>query len=333
MNVGALKLSSVRSTVLTSCAKDLFLQYTNRLTFSTCIPLYSLTEDEETTCDSNKYCDNLDVSGLSALDEMNIYFKKLGTFDIKEWSTEDTMGLLCVMTEFEESEYLSHDFYAGNALFEILRLWKPTSSTATNLFCALCESNEIEMAHLIICLVSYPGRLDDFDCFLGEMLYHLYSTKPEVWNVEWIAELLGKLEGDLECCDVDAVEVLFSFGKQLKDPAKLGKLAHSYLLATGLQNSFECRCKTAECFCPVEVDEGVAFILFEGLVRKLRWSISEKRIFFRQAVEKLFGPNVLTELGNYPAYFHKSRWLVDVAQTGIEPRFVRLGSLLDWGSL
>lgn len=254
-------------------------------------------EDEEQTCDSNKYLDSLNESGLSALDEINLYFKKLETFDIQQWSTDDTMNLLCVMTEFKDSEYLSHDFFAGNALFELLRLWKPTSSTSADLLCALCESKQIEMKHLIICLVSYPGRLSDFDSFFGEILYQLYHRKPEVWNEEWIAQLLGNLEADVECCDVDAVDVLFSFGQQLKDPAKLGKLAHSYLLATGLQNSFECRCKTAECLCPVEVDEGVAFIMFDGLVRKLGWSIGEKKIFFCKAVEKLFGPNVLTELG------------------------------------
>lgn len=255
--------------------------------------------------------DNHDECALSALEETSLYYKKLATFDLSQWSSEEAIDLLCLMVKFEDSGCLSHNFYAGNALYELLRLWRPTSSTATDFICALCELKQVDMADLIICLVGCPCRLDEFDCFLGEVLFHLNHRKPEIWNNEWIAELLSKLESDLDCCDVDTVDVLCSFGKQLKDPGKLGKLAHSYLLATGLQNSFECRCKTPECLCPVEVDEGVAFILFDGLVRRLELNMSEKRTFFCQAVDKLFGLDVLSELGNCPYKIFKCNFMYE----------------------
>ena len=243
---------------------------------------------------------NDSCESLSALDDLSLYFTKLSKFDIKNWQCSDVIDLLCLIAEFDDVELanhgLSNDLFVSNVLFEILRTWKPSGSTTSEFFSMLCELKRIDMTQLIICLVSCPCRLDDFDCFLGEVLYHLRLKNPDKWNGEWVADLLEKFEGNLECCDVDAVDVLSSFGNLLKNPGELGKIAHAYLEKTGLQNSYECRCKTAECFCPIEVDEGVAFILFDGLTRRLKWTNNEKKDFFHKAVENLFLPEVLFQL-------------------------------------
>lgn len=238
---------------------------------------------------------------LSALDEVSLYFSKLGKFDIKNWPCSDVIDLLCLLAEFDDVEFTSHDLsndlFVGNLLSELIRIWRPSSITTSEFLNALSDLKQIDMTQLITCLVSCPGGLDDFDCFLGEILYHLQQTNPETLNGEWVADLLDKFEGNMDCCVVDAVDVLSSFGSLLKNPGELGKIAHAYLVKTGLQNSFECRCKTAECLCPIEIDEGVAFILFDGLTRRLKWSNKEKKDFFCKAVDKLFLPGVLSQLG------------------------------------
>jgi hypothetical protein len=259
--------------------------------------------DPEKGQDSNKSVDN---SCESALDDISLYFSKLGKFDIKNWPCSDVIDLLCLVADFDDVEFTSHDLsndlFVGNVLFELMRIWKPSSSTTSEFFNTLCELKQIDMTQLIICLVSCPCRLDDFDCFLGEVLYHLQQKNPNTWNGEWVADLLDKFEGNLECCDIDAVDVLSSFGSLSKNPGELGKMAHAYLVKTGLQNSFECRCKTANCLCPIEVDEGVAFILFDGLTRRLKWTNNEKNDFFCKAVDKLFLPGVLFQLGRCCVY-------------------------------
>ena len=263
------------------------------------LPLLGSSENVE---DSNKSVGD-SCETLSALDDMNLYFSRLAKFNIKNWACSDVTELLCLLADFDDVDFatrdLSNDLYVGNLLYELLRLWKPSSSTTSEFFQTLCELRQIDMTQLIVCLVSCPCRLDDFDCFLGEVLYYLHQKNPDAWNAEWVADLLGILEANLECCDVDAVDVMSSFGCLLKNPAQLGKVAHAYLEKTGLQNSFECRCKTSECLCPIEVDEGVAFILFDGLTRRLKWTHNEKKQFFCKAVDKLFYSSVLYQLGKY----------------------------------
>lgn len=263
---------------------------------------YCCIGDQEKCQNLNKSVDDSSES-VSALDDLSVYFSKLSKFDIKNWPCSAVIDLLCLLAEFDDVGFpkhdLSNDLFVGNVLIELMRRWKPSSSTTSEFFSTLCESKQIDMTQLIICLVSCPCRLNDFDSFLGEVLYYLQQKNPDKWNSEWVADLLDKFEDNLECCDVDAVDVLSSLGNLLKNPGKLGKMAHVYLEKTGLQNSFECRCKTAECLCPIEVDEGVAFILFDGLTRRLKWSYNEKKEFFCKAVDKLFLPGVLCQLGEY----------------------------------
>lgn len=239
---------------------------------------------------------------FTVLDDINLFFDKLSKFDIKNWSYSDVTELLCLIAEFESEETinrdLSNDLFFGNVLVELLRSWKPSGSITAEYLASLCNQMKIDMTQLIICWVGYPCRLEDFDCFLGEVLYHIRQKNPDVWNKDWLAYLLERFESNLECSDVDAVDVLSSYGRLLNDPAELGEIARAYLEKTGLQNSFECRCKTPECHCPIEVDEGVAFILFDGLNRRLKWKINEKKAFFCKAVDGLFLKGVLCQLGN-----------------------------------
>lgn len=255
--------------------------------------------DPDKVKDTNKSADDRRESP-SATDDMNLYFSKLAKFDIKSWSCSAAIDLLCLLAELDDVDFdVSNDVVVSNVISELMRLWKPSSSTTSEFLITLCDLKEIDMSQLIICLVSCPCRLDDFDCFLGELFYHLQQRKPKTCNGEWMTDLLDKFESSLECCDVDAVDVLSSYGKLLNNPAELGKIAHAYLEKTGLQNSFECRCKTADCLCPIEVDEGVAFILCDGLTRKLKWTCNEKKDFFCKAVDNLFLPGVLLQLGKY----------------------------------
>ena len=78
-------------------------------------------------------------------------------------------------------------------------------------------------------------------------------------------------------------------GKELEDPEILGQLVREYLLANGEKRFFSIAdAKTAECQCPVSVDEGIAFIVFAGLERKMNWDEESKLKFFRSATETLW---------------------------------------------
>lgn len=123
---------------------------------------------------------------------------------------------------------------------------------------------------------------------------------------EWTPEAIGKLLQGVEDngFNIDATEVFHRMGKELDDPEALGKLVRNYLLVNAEKDSFSCRCKTVECQCPAYVDEGIAFIVFAGLERKMNWNEESKLKFFRIATDTLWAPDVLTELGNFCVCLH-----------------------------
>ena len=96
--------------------------------------------------------------------------------------------------------------------------------------------------------------------------------------MQW-GELLQSIEDN--GFHVDITEIFYHMGKEQADPTKLGELVHNYLLATGSKDSFECKCQSAECQCPVEIDEGIAYITFAGLEQKMNWDQETKNKFFQ----------------------------------------------------
>ena len=202
---------------------------------------------------------------------------------------------------------------------------------------------------MILTLCSAPIRVKFLESHVACILAGAQRKFPK----EWTPQAIGKLLQDVEDngFNIDATEVFHRMGKELEDPEVLGQLVREYLLATGEKDSFNCRCRTAECQCPVSVDEGIAFIVFAGLERKMNWDEESKLKFFRSATETLWTPDVLTELGNlitdcvqryiifswkstvstckskFPSFAYLSHWLKNVehyAFSQSEPATTRL---------
>ena len=59
------------------------------------------------------------------------------------------------------------------------------------------------------------------------------------------------------------------------------------------------RCKTPECECEVQVDEGIAYMLFENLEKKMDWGKDDKCKFFKGAADRLWTADILVEIGKH----------------------------------
>lgn len=160
----------------------------------------------------------------------------------------------------------------------------------------ISEKDEADLSSLILTLCNAPVKVKFLESHVASILTAAQRKFPKEWTSEAIGKLLQNVEDN--GFNIDATEVFHRMGKELGDPETLGTLVRDYLLASGEKDSFSCRCKTAECECPVYVDEGIAFIVFAGLERKMNWDEENKTKFFRAASDTLWTHEILTELGN-----------------------------------
>lgn len=160
----------------------------------------------------------------------------------------------------------------------------------------ISEKDEADLSSLILSLCNVPVKVKFLESHLASILTAAQRKFPKEWNTEAIGKFLQNVEDN--GFNIDATEVFHRMGKELGDPETLGKLVRDYLLASAEKDSFSCRCRTAECECPAYVDEGIAFIVFAGLERKMNWDEESKLKFFRCATDTLWTPEVLSELGN-----------------------------------
>ena len=159
----------------------------------------------------------------------------------------------------------------------------------------ISEKDDADLSSLILTLCNAPVKVKFLETHVASILTAAQRKFPK----EWTAEAIGKLiQGVEDSGNIDATEVFHRMGKELDEPETVGSFVRNYLLANAEKDSYNCRCKTAECECPAYVDEGIAFIVFAGLERKMNWNEESKLKFFRSATETLWTPDVLNELGN-----------------------------------
>ena len=212
------------------------------------------------------------------------------------WDMETVYKLMSNLTELSVKEFDEFNIALSLILGETIRHWRPAANDAAELFLRISEKDDANLASMILTLCSAPIRVKFLEGHVACILAAVQRKFPK----EWTPQAIGKLLQDVEDngFNIDATEVFHRMGKELEDPEVLGQLVREYLLASGEKDSFNCRCRTAECQCPVSVDEGIAFIVFAGLERKMNWDEENKLKFFRSATETLWTPDVLTELGN-----------------------------------
>lgn len=157
------------------------------------------------------------------------------------------------------------------------------------------EKSNVDLIALILTVCNSPSRVQSLEKHIAYVMLEAEKRDPAKWGSKAVGELFHQIEEN--GFNIDAIEFFHQMGKELKEAEKLGDLVHDYLLGTGEKDSFDCRCKTVECECPIIADEGVAFIMFAGLQRKLEWNDEDKVKFFKKATDSLWKPEVLAELG------------------------------------
>ena len=258
-----------------------------------------LSNKEQTEAENEEASDDSSISDCLEK-HIHEFFHELRNYDMTSWEIDSVYKLVSNLTELTIKEFDEFNIALSLILGEIIRHWRPSASNTAELFLKICEKDDTDLTSLILTLCNAPVRVK----FLESHVACILTAAQRKFPKEWTSEAIGKLLQDVEenGFNIDATEVFHRMGKELDDPEKLGQLVREYLLATGEKDSFNCRCKTAECECAVTVDEGIAFIVFAGLERKMDWDEESKLKFFRSATDTLWTPNVLTELGNCMVY-------------------------------
>ena len=247
--------------------------------------------DSKESNDSTQYYDLEDEEE----EQLQEFSQQLKHYSLKAWSPEDIFTLITTLTKPDVKEYDEYDFLTSKIIGDALRMWKPDPNLVASLLMMIVEKCEADLTSLILTICNAPERVQSLEKHIACTILKAQEKEPAKWNSEAIGNLLQKIEE--HGFNVDAIEFFHSVGREINEAEKLGQLVHDYLVATGEKDSFDCRCKTAECHCPVEADEGVAFIIFSGLQRKLEWSEEDKVKFFKKATDNLWKPELLAELG------------------------------------
>ncbi|KAK3733947.1 hypothetical protein QZH41_010767 [Actinostola sp. cb2023] len=229
-------------------------------------------------------------------DRLQEFSDTLKVYSIKDWSPDDIFKLTTTLVDLDIKEYDEYDFITSKVLGDTLRLWKPGSQAVASLFMMMVEKCGVDLTALILTVCNSPNRVHSLEKHIAFTMLEAEKKDSTKWGTKAVGDLFQQIEEN--GFNIDAIEFFHSTGKETKDAEKLGQLVHDYLIATGEKDSFDCRCTTIECECPVAADEGVAFIIFAGLQRKLEWSDEDKVKFFKKATDSLWKPELLAELGD-----------------------------------
>lgn len=219
----------------------------------------------------------------------------LKEYSIKDWSPEDIFKLITTLVQLDVQDFDEYDFITSKILGDALRLWKPESKAVALLLMMIVEKLDADLTALILTVCNSTTRVKSLEKHIALTMIEAEKKDPTKWGPKAVGHLFQQIEEN--GFNVDAIEFFHYTGKEIQDAEKLGQLVHDYLVATAEKDSFECRCKTADCECPVAADEGVAFIIFAGLQRKLEWNDENKVKFFKKATDSLWKPELLAELG------------------------------------
>ncbi|KAJ7325359.1 hypothetical protein OS493_029908 [Desmophyllum pertusum] len=253
-----------------------------------------LSNEEQTDADSDESSDDSNTSDCLEK-HIHKFFHELRNFDMTSWDIDSVYKLVSNLAELTIKEFDEYNIALSLILGETIRHWRPDASDTAELFLRISEKDDADLSSLILTLCNAPVRVK----FLESHVACILTAAQRKFTKDWTSEAIGKLLQSVEDngFNIDATEVFHRMGKELGDAETLGRLVRDYLVATGDKDSFNCRCKTVECECPVAVDEGIAFIVFAGLERKMNWDEESKLKFFRSATDTLWTPEVLSELG------------------------------------
>lgn len=260
-----------------------------------------LSNEEQTDADSDESSD--DSNTCDCLEKhIHEFFHELRNFDMTSWDIDSVYKLVSNLAELTIKEFDEYNIALSLILGETIRHWHPEASDTAELFLRISEKDDADLCSLILTLCNAPVRVK----FLESHVACILTAAQRKFTKDWTSEAIGKLLQSVEDngFNIDATEVFHRMGKELGDAETLGRLVRDYLVATGDKDSFNCRCKTVECECPVAVDEGIAFIVFAGLERKMNWDEESKLKFFRSATDTLWTPEVLSELGKLVKHNH-----------------------------
>ena len=253
-----------------------------------------LSNEEQTEAGDEESSEDSDTSDCLEK-HVHEFFHELRNYNVTTWNMDTVYKLMSNLAELSIKEFDEFNIALSLILGETIRHWRPAANDVAELFLRISEKDDADLTSMILTLCNAPIRVR----FLERHVACILAAAQKKFPKEWTPEAIGKLLQDVENngFNIDATEVFHRMGKELEDPEGLGQLVREYLLATGEKDSFNCRCKTAECQCQVSVDEGIAFIVFAGLERKMNWDEESKLKFFRSATETLWTPDILTELG------------------------------------
>ncbi|XP_048587895.1 uncharacterized protein LOC5509825 isoform X2 [Nematostella vectensis] len=253
---------------------------------------------EEESTEKDESTDTRDSACSHEEKEENLleFSTELKRYSIASWSASDMHKFISTLAKLDIEEYDEYDIITSKILGDSIRSWQPEPSKTAELFMMITETSKTDLTALILTLCNAPDKVHDMERHIAAVVLAAQKRDPKLWSSVAVGKLLQRIEE--YGFNVDAIEMFNSIGKDLQDAEKVGELVHDYLVATGEKNTFDCRCRTPECECPVVADEGVAFLMFSGLQRKLDWSGEDKIKFFKKATGCLWPPEILKELGD-----------------------------------
>ena len=228
-------------------------------------------------------------------EKLHKLFSDIRKHDITAWDVDSMFTFLTAVHRFDMKEFDEYDILTSKVLGETLCSCKPTPAATGELFLKLTGVCGADLKSLVLTLCNAPRRLRAFERHIATILLAAENEDPSKWTADAVGTLLQSIEDN--GFNVDVTEIFYHMGKDQGDPTKLGGQVRSYLLATGFKDSFECKCQSAECECPVEIDEGIAYITFAGLEQKMNWDHETKNKFFKAATDSLFTTTTMKELG------------------------------------
>ena len=247
---------------------------------------------------SSKDPEHNDSEGYSDWPEERLHnlLSEIRRRDVTSWDVESIYTFLTTLHRFDMEDFDEFDIRSSTILGETLRCCKIDPTHTGELFMKMSDKCGTDLSTLILTLCNAPRRVRPFEGHIAAVLLAAQNSDSLQWSTEAVGKLLQRVEES--GFNVDVIEVFFHMGqKRAEDITTLGELVHDYLLATGIKDSFECKCKSSECECPIEIDEGVAYITFAGLEQKMNWNEENKNTFFKAATDSLFTSDIMKELG------------------------------------
>ncbi|XP_013418609.1 uncharacterized protein LOC106179496 isoform X2 [Lingula anatina] len=136
-------------------------------------------------------------------------------------------------------------------------------------------------------------KYTDAEVFIGGLLAGLLQLNHPDWGIKEVAHLFQKLEeGGYNC--IDRARALLGMSMYLSVD-EMAQFVNEYVKLTyGIRDPYECRCKTPECTCEMEVDWEYSTDVFKELADLAGWDRENKILFFQKASYQLWHTDCLS---------------------------------------